>query len=57
MAELTGAAGLRALEMEDEGGTVTVRFRRSRSRLQEVLALLNRAEDGLTRRENHALGF
>ena len=67
MAELTSSAGLPVPEIEDDGGAVTVRFRhgrfvptRSRSevgpaeRLEEVLVLLDRAEDGLTRREIHA---
>ena len=67
MAELTGAAGLPAPEIEDDGGAVTVRFRRDQfvpgrrshaaspaERREEVLALLDGAEDGLTRREIHA---
>ena len=67
MAELTSAAGLPAPEFEDDGGAVTVRFRhgqfvpRRRSpaaspaeRREEVLGLLESAEDGLTRREIQA---
>ena len=67
MAELTSSAGLPVPEIEDDGGAVTVRFRhggfvpqqRSREaspaeRREEVLALLDSAEDGLTRREVHA---
>ena len=67
MVELTSAAGLPAPEIEDDGGAVTVRFRhvqfvpRRRShaaspadRREEVLALLDSAEDGLTRREIQA---
>ena len=64
MAELTSIAGLPVPEIEDEGGAVTVRFRHGRfvpqrrsggaspsERREEILALLDSAEDGLTRRE------
>ena len=64
MAELMSSAGLPVPEIEDDGGAVTVRFRHGRfvperprseagpaERRREVLALLDRAEDGLTRRE------
>ena len=62
MAELTSDAGLPVPEIEDDGGTVTVRFRHgefvpsSRStppaeRQEAIVALLKRAEQGLTRRE------
>ncbi len=64
MAELTSSAGLPVPEIEDDGAAVTVRFRhrggvpeRLRSeaspaeRRSEVLVMLDRAEDGLTRRE------
>ena len=67
MAELTSSAGLPVPEIEDDGGTVTVRFRHGRfvpersgrevdsaARRDEVLALLDNAENGLTRREIHA---
>ncbi len=67
MADLASSAGLPVPEIEDDGGAVTVRFRhgqfvpqrRSRGaspseRREEVLALLDSAEDGLTRREVHA---
>ena len=54
MAELTSSAGLPVPEIEDDGDAVTVRFRHSRSRLQEILVLLDSARDGLTRREIHA---
>ncbi len=54
MAELTNTAGLPVPEIEDDGAAVTVRFRHGRSRLQEVLVLLDSAKDGLTRREIHA---
>ena len=67
MAELTSSAGLPVPEIEDDGGAVTVRFRHGRSvpqrrsdeagpgeRQEDVLALLDGAPGGLTRREIHA---
>ncbi len=68
MAELTGAAGLPAPEIEDDGGAVTVRFRHSQfvarpmpndasgpeGRQQRILAMLDGVEDGLARREIRA---
>ena len=54
MAALTSSAGLPVPEIEDDGGAVTVRFRHSRSLLQETLLLLDSAKDGLTRRQIHA---
>ncbi len=64
MAELTSDAGLPVPEIEDDGGTVTVRFRHGQfvpqprggraspaMRREEVLALLDRSEAGLTSRE------
>ena len=67
MAELASSAGLPVPEIEDDGGCVTVRFRHRRfvpqpssreigpaQRREEVLALLDGTEDGLTRREIHA---
>ena len=64
MAELTSSTGLPIPEIEDDGGVVTVRFRHGQfvplsedgeaspaQRREEVLALLNSAEDGLTRSE------
>ena len=68
MAELTNGAGLPAPEIEDDGGAVTVRFRYGQfvsqpvdsgvggpeERREVVLALLDSAENGLTRREVHA---
>ena len=63
MAEMTTSAGLPVPEIEEIGGGVTVRFRHGDSvsprnrrsglakRQAEVLALLDRAEDGLTRYE------
>ncbi len=54
MADMASEAGLPVPEIDDDGGAVTVRFRHSRSRLQEVLILLGSAKDGLTRREIHA---
>ena len=67
MAEFTNSAGLPLPEIEDDGGAITVRFRHGRfvpmrsrrevgpaERLEEILVLLDRAEDGLTRREIHA---
>ena len=59
MAELASVAGLPTLEIEDDGGCVTVRFRHGQPLLQQlvgsgpaerqemILALLDRAEDGL----------
>lgn len=67
MTDLTSAVGLPMLEIEDDGWCLTVRFRHgqfvpkpgdiggsSANRRAEVLALLNRAEKGLTRRDIHA---
>ena len=67
MAELTSSAGLPVPEIEDDGGAVTVRFRHDAfvprrigseagpaQRRETILALLDGAEDGLTRREIHA---
>ena len=67
MAELASSAGLPMSEIEDDGVAVTVRFRHGRfvprrrsreasraERREEVLVLLNGAENGLTRREIHA---
>ncbi|MDE2823105.1 MAG: putative DNA binding domain-containing protein [Chloroflexota bacterium] len=68
MAELTSSAGLPVPEIEDDGGTVTVRFRHGRfvpqpvpsglsgpaERQGTILALLDSAENGLTRREIRA---
>ena len=67
IAELTSSAGLPIPEIEDDGGAVTVRFRHGRflpkrprreaspaERREEVLALLDSEQDGLTRREIHA---
>ena len=66
MAEMASAAGLPRPEIEDAGGTVAVRFRRGQpqppksgpdtspaERKNLLLALLDRADDGLTRREIH----
>ncbi len=68
MAALTSSAGLPVPEIEDDGGTVTVRFRHGRfvptsitgdvsgpeGRREMILALLHNAAEGLTRREIHA---
>ena len=67
MAELASNAGLPAPEIEDDGGTVTVRFGHGQfvpgrgrrgtipaERQATILALLERVEQGLTRREIHA---
>ena len=67
MAELTSAAGLPMPEIEDDGWCVTVRFRHGQfvpqrrrggtspeERQEEILALLERAQDGLTRAEIRA---
>ena len=66
MAELTTSAGLPLPEIEDDGGCVTVRFRRSphspfssqqrsmtdmQARQKSILALLSHTDDGLTLRE------
>ena len=64
MADLTSSAGLPVPEIDDDGGAVTVRFRHGQfvprsedseaspaQRWEEVLALLDSAEDGLTRGE------
>jgi len=66
MAELASAAGLPRPEIEDAGGTVAVRFRHGQplppkpgpdtspaERKNLLLALLDRAGDGLTLREIH----
>ena len=66
IAELTSSAGLPIPEIEDDGGAVTVRFRHGwfvpkrpireadpAERQEEVLALLDSEQDGLTRREIH----
>lgn len=68
MAELTSAAGLPLPEIEDDGTCVTVRFRDGHfvpqtrymeispaERREKILELLDSAEDGLMRREIHAL--
>ncbi len=47
-------AGLPLPEIEDNGGSVTVRFWRGRFPLQEIPILLESTEEGLTRREIHA---
>ena len=68
MADMASSAGLPAPEIEDDGGTVAVRFRHSQfvpqptisgvggpeERREMILALLEGAEKGLTRREIHA---
>ncbi|MDE3268441.1 MAG: putative DNA binding domain-containing protein [Chloroflexota bacterium] len=68
MADMARKAGLPAPEIEDDGGTVTVRFRHSQfvrhritrdvsepeGRREMILALLDGADEGLTRREIHA---
>ena len=68
IAELTSSAGLPVPEIEDDGGAVTVRFQHGRfvpkpttsgvsgpeKRRKTILALLDGAENGLTRREIHA---
>ena len=68
MAELANGAGLPIPEIEDDSGCVTVRFRHGQfvsrpssnggasatERRDQVLALLDSAEDGLTSREIHA---
>ncbi len=64
MADLASSSGLPVPEIEDDGGAVTVRFRHGQfvprsedskaspaQRWDEVLALLDSAEDGLTRSE------
>ena len=63
MAELTASAGLPRPEIEDIGGSVTVRFRPSRyvppqraeldlsQRQREILLILDSAPEGLARRE------
>ena len=67
MTELASSAGLPVPEIEDDGGAVTVRFRHSQfvprtitsdvsgseGRREMILALLDGAEVGLTRREIH----
>ena len=68
MAEMASNAGLPVPEIEDDGGSVTVRFRHGRvvpqqrksefspsQRRVEVLALLDKLEDGLTSHEIHSL--
>ena len=67
MAEMASDAGLPVPEIEDDGASVTVRFRHGRlvpqrhrdvnspeERREAILVLLDGAEDGLTRREIHA---
>ena len=67
MMDLTSAAGLPTLEIEDDGWCVTVRFRHGQfvpepgrgeasftKRKETILALLDGADDGLTRREIRA---
>ena len=67
MTDLTSAAGLPMLEIEDDGWSVVVRFRHGQfvpqrrggkasfsERLEMILALLDSSEDGLTRREIRA---
>ena len=67
MAELASSAGLPVLEIEDDGFAVTVRFRHGQfvpqpgsgesgpaQRREMLLAFLDSAEDGLTRREIRA---
>ena len=68
MADLASSSGLPVPEIEDDGGAVTVRFRHSQfvprtitsdvtgseGRREMILALLDGAEVGLTRREIHA---
>ena len=68
MAALASKAGLPVPEIDDDGGAVTVRFRRGQfvplptpggiseaeARREMILALLDRTRDGLTRRELHA---
>ena len=62
MADLASSSGLPVPEIEDDGGAVTVRFRHGQfvprsedseaspaQRWEEVLALLDSAEDGLAR--------
>ena len=64
MADLASGAGLPVLEIDDDGGAVTVRFRHSlfvpqperaeaspAKRREMILALLDSASDGLTRRD------
>ncbi len=67
IAEQVSAAGLPPPEIEDDGGCVTVRFRHDQTLIQQpagtepikrqeaILALLERAEDGLALREIRAL--
>ena len=68
MAEMASNAGLPIPEIEDDGACVTVRFRHGRlvpqrhrgvsspdERREAILVMLDGAEDGLTRREIHAL--
>ena len=68
MAEVASGAGLPVPEIEDSGGAVMVRFRHGQpvppprgsasspaERRDLILALLGRAEDGLTRREVSSL--
>ena len=66
MAELATSAGLSRPEIEDAGGAVTVRFRHGQfvtqqrvgndliERQEAILALLDRADDGLALREIRA---
>ncbi len=68
MADMASKAGLPVPEIDDDGGAVTVRFRHGRfvprpiardvsepeGRREMTLALLDGADEGLTRREIHA---
>ena len=68
MADMASKAGLPVPEIDDDGGAVTVRFRHSQfvprnitidvsepeGRREMILALLDGADEGLTRREIHA---
>ena len=67
MAELASGAGLPVPEIEDRGGTVTVRFRHGRfvpprhgraasadERQEMILSLLDDADEGLARQDIHA---
>ena len=68
MADLASSAGLPVPEIEDDGGAVTVRFRHGQfvpqprgggvsgpeAQRELILALLEGADEGLTRREIHA---
>ena len=68
MADMASKAGLPVPEIDDDGGSVTVRFRHSQfvprnitidvsepeGRREMILALMDGADEGLTRREIHA---